>query len=191
MQLAEVEQEIRLLAASYNKRTCRIVADNSQTRGMVQRLVDSGFHAQDWPVMAELNNRMATTLYRLLEGRALDLPDDDFIVEQLSTVRLFRTHLGLRIDHDSGRHDDFACAVGYACIEALDIQKGRRIKAQSVARMRSSSRPSEEQVMHRQLRCLAERGDPTAVRLLRGRVRCATARFTLSLFVSNVAASIR
>ena len=180
VKIPDVEETVRLLAGAYGRRNTRIVADTYQALGMVQRLVDSGFKAIDVPFTAELHNRIATTLYRLLENRALDLPDDPYPIEELSTVRLLRSPLGLKIDHDSGKHNDFSMALGLAAIEALDVQKGRKIKAHSVVRMRSGrTGTSQEQELNAQLRRLAEKGDPVAKDLLRrnGRAR-AKVRYT-------------
>lgn len=170
VQLAEVEQMIRTLAAGYGKRKTRIVGDNTEALGMIQRLVDDGFRAEDWAVTPSLNDQVATNLYRLLENRQLDLPDDEYVIDQLSTVRLVRTSFGkLRIDHDSGQHDDFVQALGYAVIGTLDIKKGTPLqKPPGVVRMRSEfTAPTQQQKLDQQLRRLAERGDPVAKRVMR------------------------
>jgi phage terminase large subunit-like protein len=171
VQLTEVEEEIRLLASAYGKRKVKIIADTYQSLGMVQHLADAGFDAVDVPFTPELHNRIATTLYRLLENRHLDLPNDPWVIDELSTVRLVRSHIGLKIDHDAGRHNDFTMALGLAAIECLDIQKGRKIKRLSTARSYSplQGRNPVEANLARQLQRLADKGDVEALDVLRRR----------------------
>jgi hypothetical protein len=49
------------------------------------------------------------------------LPDDPDLLEELSTVRLETTSLGgLRLNHDSGNHDDQAMSLGLAALALIE-----------------------------------------------------------------------
>jgi hypothetical protein len=55
------------------------------------------------------------TLYGLLRGGLLNLPDDEAPIDELANVRLRETSPGqFRLDHDARRHDDRAVAIALA-----------------------------------------------------------------------------
>lgn len=166
VKLAQVEEWVRGAAGLYNRPRTKIVVDSHQALGLVERLRADRFDAIDVPVTSKVQNEVATILYRLLENRLLDLPDDDELIEELATVKLVRTHLGLRIDHDSGRHDDHAFALGLAARELAGPEG--HAPGPSVARQRNAMAfATPEGKLRRQLRVLADRGDPVAVDLMR------------------------
>jgi len=54
-------------------------------------------------------------LHNLLRERRIALPDDPGLRDELANVRLRETSPGVyRLDHDQGRHDDRAIALGLA-----------------------------------------------------------------------------
>ena len=57
-------------------------------------------------------NKLARTLYTVLRDRAITLPNDPALLEELSKVRLIEQNVpGLvRLDHRHGEHDDQAVA---------------------------------------------------------------------------------
>ena len=60
--------------------------------------------------------RLAESLVLLLNERAIELPDDPALLEELSHLRLRESSPGVvRLDHTSGRHDDQAVPLALAC----------------------------------------------------------------------------
>ena len=175
VQITDVEEWVRQAASAYGKRRFKIVVDSYQSLGLVERLNGDRFNAVDVPVTSKIQNDVATILYRLLENRMLDLPDDDALIDELSTVKLLRTNLGLRIDHDSGRHDDHAFALGLACRE-LAGPEGQVSKR--LARSVQQHAPTPEQQLQSNLRQLAAKGDAEAVRII-GEHRSTVRRYSL------------
>jgi phage FluMu gp28-like protein len=69
------------------------------------------------------NAELALTLHNLLRERLIVLPDDAQLRDELANVRLRETSPGVyRLDHDQGRHDDRAIALGLA---AFDLTRRR------------------------------------------------------------------
>lgn len=100
-----LEQAARAFAAP-------IVFDPWQSAGMAQRLGARGLAVEEFVFSSTSVGRLAVTLYRLLRERALALPDDELLVDELSNVRLRQTGPGtFRLDHVSGRHDDMAVTL--------------------------------------------------------------------------------
>jgi hypothetical protein len=59
-------------------------------------------------------------LHGVIRGHSLSIPNDRDLVEELSTVKLVETGPStVRIDHESGRHDDRAIAVALAAVALL------------------------------------------------------------------------
>jgi hypothetical protein len=72
-------------------------------------------------------SRLALRLHQLIADRALQLPDDAELLDELTHVRLRESSPGVyRLDHDSGRHDDRAIALGLAAAHLLDRQPRSR-----------------------------------------------------------------
>ncbi len=78
--------------------------------------------------MAEFNftaasvGRLASTLHLLFRNRALKLPDDTELIDELSNVRLRETSPGVvRLDHDSGAHDDRAIGLALAAHRLMEL----------------------------------------------------------------------
>jgi hypothetical protein len=64
---------------------------------------------------AQSVGRLASTLMLLVRNRALALPDDAELIDELANLRLRETAPGvLRIDHDPDKHDDRAIALALA-----------------------------------------------------------------------------
>jgi hypothetical protein len=85
--------------------------------------------------------KLAVTLLQLIRERALALPDDEALIDELRNVRLRESSPGVyRLDHDRGRHDDRAVALALAAtalIERPTAEPARWASARS-----SSTRPS-------------------------------------------------
>ena len=64
---------------------------------------------------AQSVSRLALRLHGAIRDRALALPDDAELLDELANVRLRETSPGVyRLDHDAGRHDDRAVALALA-----------------------------------------------------------------------------
>jgi hypothetical protein len=109
VRLGVVEEWLEQAARAF---VAPIVLDPWQSAGMAQRLEARGLAVEEFTFSQSSVGRLAVTLYRLLRERALALPDDELLVDELSTVRLRQTGPGtFRLDHVSGRHDDMAVTL--------------------------------------------------------------------------------
>ncbi|HWE54778.1 MAG TPA: terminase large subunit [Acidimicrobiales bacterium] len=130
--LSEVEAVCVQVATSYG---CRFVVDPWQAALLVQRLRARRISVSEFPFSQLSIGRLAARLYSLLRERALRLPDDDGLVDELANLRLRETSPGVfRIDHDSDRHDDRAISLALAANDLLEHVPHRP------ARMRVSRR---------------------------------------------------
>ncbi len=92
-----------------------VVLDPWQAVHLAQRLREQRVAVYEFAFSSQSVGRLAMTLYRLLRDRALALPDDAELLDELANVRLRETSPGvLRMDHDPGQHDDRAIALALA-----------------------------------------------------------------------------
>jgi phage terminase large subunit-like protein len=123
VQLAEVGDWLDYVAREYNRAT--VVFDPFQAVELTQRLSKRGVRCEQYTFSAQSVGRLALTLYQLLRARALALPQDAELIDELANVRLRETSPGTyRIDHDAGRHDDRAIALALAAREL--VERGSR-----------------------------------------------------------------
>jgi hypothetical protein len=93
----------------------KFVLDPWQGIGMAQRLRSKGVRIDEFTFSSASVGRLAVTLYALLRDRLLALPDEAGLRDELANVRLRETSPGVvRIDHDSGRHDDRVISLALA-----------------------------------------------------------------------------
>jgi len=113
VKLAEVEEWLFEVSRRYRG---SIVADPWQAVQLVQRLRSRGVSVSEFPFSAQSVGRLASSLFLLLRDRMIRLPDDRDLLDELANVRLRESSPGvLRMDHDSGAHDDRAIALALAC----------------------------------------------------------------------------
>jgi hypothetical protein len=111
--LADVEAWIAQASGAYGR--AEVVLDPWQAVGMAQRLRERGIKVTEHAFTAQSVGRLASTLHLLIRDRALDLPDDAALLDELASVRLRETSPGVvRLDHDAGHHDDRAVALALA-----------------------------------------------------------------------------
>jgi hypothetical protein len=152
VQLGDVEEWLSQAHSSYR---CRVVADPWQATGLGQRLKGRGVPFREFPFTSASTARLATTLHGVIRGHSLSIPNDRDLVEELSTVKLVETGpSSVRIDHESGRHDDRAIAVALAAVALLseDVQTAAPVtyyripgRAAAAARQTQRRREAEEQ----------------------------------------------
>jgi phage FluMu gp28-like protein len=119
VKLGDVEAWLEQAAREYRGAT--IVADPWQAVGLLQRLRSRGVRIEEFPFSAQSVGRLASTLHLLLREHALALPDDEALLDELAHVRLREVSPGvLRLDHDSGRHDDRAIALALAAFKLVE-----------------------------------------------------------------------
>jgi phage terminase large subunit-like protein len=112
VRLTDVEEYLAKVARDYR---AQIVVDPWQSAQLTERLRRRNVRVREFPFTAQSVGRIASTLYLLLRERNLRLPDDPELLDELANVRLRETSPGvLRMDHDSGRHDDRAIALALA-----------------------------------------------------------------------------
>ncbi len=118
VKLAEVEEYIAQASRSFNK--APVIFDPFQAIGSMQRLQAIGIRCVEFTFSSASVGHLATTLHLLLRNRALALPDDPDLIEELAAVRLRETSPGtFRMDHDPGKHDDRAIALALAAQHLL------------------------------------------------------------------------
>jgi len=155
-----VEDWLVQAAESYRPR--RMLLDPWQALGMLQRLRGRGVPAEEWAFTQASVGRLAQTLFGLLGQRLLHIPNDEHLIDELSHVRLRETAPGIvRMDHDSGRHDDQAIAIALASVGLLERPQYAEVVMQSYLGGGGGHLDFEERVRRRQLGLpVPGRGDP-------------------------------
>jgi phage terminase large subunit-like protein len=98
----------------------KVVVDPYQAASLAQELWARGLRVEEFTFTASSNATLATTLYGLIAGGCLQLPDDAELINELSRVRLRETAPNvLRLDHDRGQHDDRAIAIALAAQDLI------------------------------------------------------------------------
>jgi len=176
VRLAEVEGVLLACWRSYGRPKVRL--DPWQAIGLAQRLRARGVSVEEWSYSPQRYGAVATVLYTLLRDGLLDLYPDDELLDELANVRLKETLPGLvRVEHDPGRHDDRAVALGFAATAlverspdgvSLHVADGRLPKTRLVRPMTPKAEPGPKVVRE------GERPIPGGVRL--GRRFAASAR---------------
>lgn len=118
VRLEDVEAWILEAARQYR---AKVIVDPWQAAGLCQRLRGRGLSVVEHAFTAQSVGRLASSLHLCLRNRTIDLPDDADLRAELGRVRLRETSPGVvRLDHDSGEHDDQAVAIGLACETLLE-----------------------------------------------------------------------
>lgn len=111
--LEEIEEWVASTAVAYG--SARVVADPWQAVGLCQRLRGRGLAVEEYAFTAASVGRLAASLFNAIRDRAVALPADEELLDELEHVRLRESSPGVfRLDHDAGRHDDRAVALGLA-----------------------------------------------------------------------------
>lgn len=98
-----------------------VVLDPWQAAQLTQRLRARGVRAVEHAFTQQSVSRLALRLHQLVGDRALALPGDGDLLDELANVRLRETSPGVyRMDHDPGRHDDRAIALALAAAHLTD-----------------------------------------------------------------------
>jgi phage terminase large subunit-like protein len=122
VRLGAVEEWLAKAAHDYR---AEVVCDPWQAVQLMERLRARRVRVREYPFSSQSIGRFASTLLVLLRERALRLPDDPELLDELANVRLRETSPGvLRLDHDSGRHDDRAIALALAAHRL--VERGER-----------------------------------------------------------------
>ena len=117
VRLSHVEEWIVQAAKSFG---AKVLFDPYQMVGTAQRLQDRGIKVEEFTFSSASVGRLASTLHLLLRDRALALPDDPELLDELANVRLRETSPGvLRMDHDPDKHDDRAITLAMAAQDLL------------------------------------------------------------------------
>lgn len=121
--LAEVETALVAAWRMYGRPQIRL--DPWQAIGLAQRLRARGATVEEWSYSPQRYGAVASVLYTLLRDGLLDLYDDPELLDELANVRLKETAPGLvRVEHDPGRHDDRAVALGFAATALVERSSG-------------------------------------------------------------------
>jgi phage terminase large subunit-like protein len=129
--LADLEEWLVRATASYR---AHVVADPWQGALLIERLRRRSVKIDEFPFTSQSVGRIASTLYQVLRERALRLPDDEALLDELRNVRLRETSPGVvRLDHDSGHHDDRAVALALAVHRLVEKGEARGPRGSWVA----------------------------------------------------------
>jgi phage terminase large subunit-like protein len=121
--VGEVEAAVLELWKAYGRPKVRL--DPWQMIGVAQRLRGRGVRVEEWSYSAQRYGAMASVLFALLRDGLLALYDHPALLDELANVRLKETLPGqVRIDHDPGRHDDMAVALGMAATALVERPSG-------------------------------------------------------------------
>ncbi len=137
--LGDVEAYCRETVRSYPG---KIIADPWQSVHLCQCLRSRGIGVETFTFSSSSVGHLALTMYRLLRDRLLDLPDDDDLVAELSSVILRENQPGTyRIDTVGQGHDDRVISLALCCqklasqysgVAKMHIPQGRLPQAQLV-----------------------------------------------------------
>jgi hypothetical protein len=118
VRLDEVEAAVWEVSRSFNR--AKVVCDPWQAMGMAQRLRERGVVVTEFAFSQQSVGRLAMSLYQLLRDGMLALPPDEALIDELAHVRLEERAPGVvRMEHDSGRHDDRAISLALAAHQLL------------------------------------------------------------------------
>ncbi len=114
VQLAEVGQWVLEASVVYNH--AGAVFDPWQGIGLAQTLRGQGVRCDQYVFTTQSVGRLATVLFQLIRDGQLSLPDDARLLDELASVKIRETSTvgAVRMDHDSGKHDDQAVAIALA-----------------------------------------------------------------------------
>jgi len=130
VRLEDVEDWVAQASHSFNR--AGVVIDPWQAVGIAQRLRGRGIVVREYTFTPSSVGRLASTLHLLLRDRALALPDDPELIDELAHVRLRETSPGvMRMDHDPDRHDDRAIALALGAVELLSAPAPGDVKVES------------------------------------------------------------
>jgi hypothetical protein len=130
--LGVVEAAIFELHHSYNHSP--VVMDPWQGLLIAQNLRARRVPVREFTFSSASVSHLATTLFRLLSDRLLDLPDDDALADELAHVQLRETSPGVyRMDHSPDRHDDRAVALALGAHVLLDAPPRRTLRYRGAA----------------------------------------------------------
>jgi phage FluMu gp28-like protein len=119
VRLADVEEWLVEAHRAYVG--ARVIVDPWQAVGMGQRLAERRVRVREFPFTAQSVGRLAVTLFNAIRERALAIPPDQELIDELCSVRLRETSPGVvRLDHDADRHDDRAVALALAAHALLE-----------------------------------------------------------------------
>lgn len=128
--LSLVEATIMEAHLAYGRPT--LVLDPFQGELLSQRLRRRSVRVEAYNFNQGSISRLAGTMYELLSGRLLDLPDDEALVDELAAARIIERAPGLwRIDHDQGGHDDRVISIAL-CARHLLTARHRGVRFRPV-----------------------------------------------------------
>jgi phage terminase large subunit-like protein len=119
VKLAEVEAALVESWRLYGRPKVRL--DPWQAIGLAQRLRSRGISVEEFSYTPQRYGAIASVLYALFRDGLIDIYDDPGLIDELANVRLKETLPGLvRVEHDPGRHDDRAVALGMAATALVE-----------------------------------------------------------------------
>lgn len=145
--LTQVEATAVETAARYG---ATLVYDPREMVGAAQRAAGR-VPVQPFHFSASSKAVLATTMIRLFREEALDLPDDEDLIDELVHVNVTESTTGMvRLDHDPGRHDDRAISLALCAQHLLSGTKveerlmRERVQVQQLGwRARSETSPAD------------------------------------------------
>lgn len=94
------------------------IVDPYQAVSSMQRLREAGLMIDEFTFSAKNITRMSQNLFTLFKDRRIRLYPHEELTKELLTVKVVERNYGMRIDHDSGRHDDHVIALAMSALES-------------------------------------------------------------------------
>ncbi|PLX27146.1 hypothetical protein C0583_04570 [Candidatus Parcubacteria bacterium] len=100
-----------------------IIVDPWQAMQLIQNLKAKCLPVEEFSFSGQNINRLAQNLFFIIHNRRLKIYNHKELIKELKTVQAIQTTYGYRIDHKSGKHDDFVISLGLASLYAVQNQK--------------------------------------------------------------------
>lgn len=105
----------------------KIICDPWQAMQLIQNLRSKRLPIEEFSFSGQNVNRLASNIFNLFHNRRIKIFEHKNLINELKTVQATQTSYGFRIDHRSGKHDDFVISLGLAALFAVQYQKPKTL----------------------------------------------------------------
>ena len=120
VKVSEVEEYLLALHAGFSLSLFSI--DPWQAISSMQRLREAGLMIEEFTFSPKNITQLTQNLFTLFIDRRIKLFHHEELIKELVTVKVVEKNYGIRIDHDSGRHDDHVIALGMSALQSNQPQ---------------------------------------------------------------------
>jgi hypothetical protein len=115
--LDEVQQTVLRLCREYR---ARLRFDRMQAEQLSSNLSRQGVTVKEFTFSSSSTTRMARTLHAAIRDRAIEVPDDPELLDELMSTRMVETGAGVKLADRRGHHDDLVQALGMCAVDLLE-----------------------------------------------------------------------